>query len=212
MRNKFSAQLELLSEKLILMGNMIESAIANAVCILNRRDETLARRALEYELEIDRAEKDIESLCMRLLLEQQPVAGDLRLISAALKMITDMERIGDQAYDISEIAVSAEGNVPPHISAMAGGAINMVNCSIEAFVEKDVELAARVIRLDDKVDALFEEVKHELAQRIQNNPECCGGALDLLLTAKYLQRIGDHAENIAEWVLYELTGRRDSVQ
>lgn len=172
-------------------------------------DDALCQKAVETEDEINRKERDIESICMKLLLEQQPVARDLRVISSALKMISDMERIGDQAYDIAEIAKFIKNsNVKSkiHIKDMAAAATKMVTDSVESFVKKDVELARSVMVYDDKVDNLFDCVKDELVQLITEdkaNGEFC---IDLLMIAKYLERIGDHAVNIAEWVEYSITG------
>ena len=160
---------------------------------------------------IDRKERDIEALCMRLLLRQQPVARDLRLISSALKMISDMERIGDQAADISQITVFMQGrSLPiPHIEAMARRSAEMVTCAIDSFVRRDLEKARSVYRMDDAVDDLFIEIKQEIVRLLKNNEdgELC---LDYLMIAKYLERIGDHAVNVAEWVDYAITGSHDA--
>lgn len=209
MRNKFDSQLEKLNLELITMGALCEDAISASVKGFLDDDDALCRKALETEDEINRKERDIESICMKLLLEQQPVARDLRVISSALKMISDMERIGDQAYDIAEIAKFIKNsNVKSkiHIKDMAAAATKMVTDSVESFVKKDVELARSVMAYDDKVDNLFDCVKDELVQLITEdkaNGEFC---IDLLMIAKYLERIGDHAVNIAEWVEYSITG------
>ncbi len=207
MRNKFDAQLSLLNGELTEMGILIESAIANAVKALTDTDNDFAKNTFEYEKEINRKEKDIETLCFKLLLQQQPVARDLRIISAALKMITDMERIGDQAYDIAEITLHSKGKSIEHIEEMAKKAIEMVNMSVEAFVSKDVDIAEKVIKFDDEVDSLFETVKNDLIEIIRNNAEKSENAMDLIMIAKYLERIGDHAVNIAEWVIFGITGK-----
>ena len=209
MRNKFDSQLEKLNLELITMGSLCEDAISASVKGFLDDDDALCRKAVETEDEINRKERDIESICMKLLLEQQPVARDLRVISSALKMISDMERIGDQAYDIAEIAKFIKNsNVKSkiHIKDMAAAATKMVTDSVESFVKKDVELARSVMAYDDKVDNLFNCVKDELVQLITEdkaNGEFC---IDLLMIAKYLERIGDHAVNIAEWVEYSITG------
>ena len=209
MRNKFDSQLEKLNLELITMGALCEDAISASVKGFLDDDDALCRKAVETEDEINRKERDIESICMKLLLEQQPVARDLRVISSALKMISDMERIGDQAYDIAEIAKFIKNsNVKSkiHIKDMAAAATKMVTDSVDSFVKKDVELARAVMAYDDKVDNLFNSVKDELVQLITEdkaNGEFC---IDLLMIAKYLERIGDHAVNIAEWVEYSITG------
>ncbi len=209
MRNKFDSQLEKLNLELITMGALCEDAISASVKGFLDDDDALCQKAVETEDEINRKERDIESICMKLLLEQQPVARDLRVISSALKMISDMERIGDQAYDIAEIAKFIKNsNVKSkiHIKDMAAAATKMVTDSVESFVKKDVELARSVMAYDDKVDNLFDCVKDELVQLITEdkaNGEFC---IDLLMIAKYLERIGDHAVNIAEWVEYSITG------
>lgn len=209
MRNKFDSQLEKLNLELITMGALCEDTISASVKGFLDDDDALCQKAVETEDEINRKERDIESICMKLLLEQQPVARDLRVISSALKMISDMERIGDQAYDIAEIAKFIKNsNVKSkiHIKDMAAAATKMVTDSVESFVKKDVELARAVMAYDDKVDNLFDCVKDELVQLITEdkaNGEFC---IDLLMIAKYLERIGDHAVNIAEWVEYSITG------
>lgn len=209
MRNKFDSQLEKLNLELITMGSLCEDAISASVKGFLDDDDALCRKAVETEDEINRKERDIESICMKLLLEQQPVARDLRVISSALKMISDMERIGDQAYDIAEIAKFVKNsNVKSkiHIKDMAAAATKMVTDSVDSFVKKDVKLARAVMAYDDKVDNLFNCVKDELVQLITEdkaNGEFC---IDLLMIAKYLERIGDHAVNIAEWVEYSITG------
>ena len=191
------------------MGALCEDAISASVKGLLDDNDELCQKAVSTEEEINRKERDIESICMKLLLEQQPVARDLRVISSALKMISDMERIGDQAYDIAEIAKFIKNsNVKSrvHIKEMAAAAIKMVTDSVDSFVKKDIELARAVMDYDDKVDNLFNCIKDELVQLISEdraNGEFC---IDLLMIAKYLERIGDHAVNIAEWVEYSITG------
>ena len=253
MRNKFEEDLAVLNAELEKMGKLCEEAIAAAVAALILRDTDFAEKAEEKDAEIDRMEREIEHLCMKLLLRQQPVARDLRVISAALKMISDMERIGDQASDIAEIVKrsveksaalyenpskiyekpSAEHKNPEaryekleggeslaeyeaetdriasgiHIKDMAEAAIKMVNGSVASFIAKDVELAKNVMLQDDIVDGLFEKVKKEIMLLIKSSDVSSERGLNLLMIAKYLERIGDHAVNIAEWVEYSLTGR-----
>lgn len=214
MRNRFDRQLCTLNDELIEMGSMIEKAIETAVKALVNQDVDLAKSAIEADDEIDRQERIIENLCLKLLLQQQPVARDLRLISAALKMITDMERIGDHASDISEItiALSEQPYIKKleHIQQMAKETMVMLVGSIEAFVNKDLDKANAVIRQDDVVDNLFDKVKSELIQMIHENAEMGEQAADLLMAAKYLERIGDHATNISEWVIFSITGEHKS--
>lgn len=210
MRNKFDAQLEQLNNELISMAALVESSIACAAKALIDRDFAQAKQAIAFDSDIDQKERDIESLCLKLLLQQQPVARDLRLISAVLKMITDLERIGDQAADISELTIFLAGDPYikklEHIPEMARATIHMVNESIDAFVKKDLVLANRVIAYDDVVDGLFDIIKTELIALIHENPENGSQAIDLLMVAKYFERIGDHATNIAEWVVFSMTG------
>ena len=219
MRKTFDQQLELLSQELTHMGALCETAIASATEALKNRDVELAKHAIAADQEIDQQEREIERLCLKLLLQQQPVARDLRQISSALKMITDMERIGDQAADISEIVtyMSEENLIQEldRIDAMAKAASQMVTQSVDAYVKKDLELAKKVITDDDAVDRLFEEIKRELIRMIAGDPNCGEQALDFLMIAKYLERIGDHATNIAEWVEFSILGRhpeQDEIQ
>mgnify|MGYP000537488998 CR=1 FL=1 len=210
MRNKFDEQLKTLNDELTQMGFLVEKAIKNAVNALETGNDSLAEDAISFDKEIDKKEKDIESLCLRLLLQQQPVARDLRQISAALKMITDMERIGDMASDIAEIEKSYDQKDMKyvkelyHIPQMADAAIDMVNRSVEAYVKKDEQLAFKVIDSDDLVDNLFTSVKNDLIELIRKDPKSGDSSMDLLMVAKYFERIGDHATNIAEWVLFSL--------
>ena len=209
MRERFDAQLERMNTELIGMGARCEDAIAMAVRALLENDDTLPTQVLEIDAEIDRKERDIEALCLKLLLQQQPVARDLRAISSALKMVSDMERIGDQAADIAEISRYIDGEKMTgrvHIEDMAQATIHMVTGSIDSFVHKDLELARAVAAEDDVVDRLFDQVKTELIGLIGEKPSAGGFCLDLLMVAKYLERIGDHAVNIAEWVEFSLTG------
>ena len=215
MRNRFDRQLSTLNDELIEMGSMIEKSIETAIKALVNQDVDLARHAIEADEEIDRQECIIEDLCLKLLLQQQPVAKDLRLISSALKMITDMERIGDHASDISEITI-ALADQPyikklEHIQQMAKETMIMLVGSIEAFVDKDLEKANEVIKRDDVVDDLFDKVKKELIQMIHENADKGEQAADLLMVAKYMERIGDHATNISEWVIFSITGEHKSM-
>ena len=210
MRNQFDRQLNKLNDELIDMGSMIEKAIETTVKALVEQDIELAKKIIKEDDEIDRQEREIESLCLKLLLQQQPVARDLRLISAALKMITDMERIGDHATDISEITI-ALGKEPhikklEHIQQMAKETMVMLVGSIEAFVNKDMNKANEVIEQDNIVDNLFEQVKTDLIDMISADKGNGAQATNLLMAAKYLERIGDHATNISEWVIFSITG------
>ena len=209
MRSRFDEQLTRLNQALIEMGAMCEEAIALAAKALMDGDPTLAGKAAPLAGEINRMERDIESMCLKLLLQQQPVARDLRLISAALKMITDMERIGRQAEDIAEIIPFVDGKTGvefDYIGEMARESIHMVTESVNAFVRRDTNLAAQVMGYDDVVDGWFRKVREALTSLIAAHPENGGRALDLLMIAKYFERIGDHASNIAEWVVFSVTG------
>ena len=209
MRNKFDEQLERLHVELIQMGALCEEAISAAAAALLKGDRELARTAIEAEREIDQKERDVESMCLKLLLQQQPVAKDLREISAALKMISDLERIGDQAADIAELTRFVrlpDGSGMLHIADMARAVIAMVTDSVDSFVRRDLTLARGVCAADDRVDELFERVKEELITFIAADPTAGEQGLDLLMVAKYLERIGDHATNVAEWVEYSITG------
>ena len=209
MRSRFDEQLMQLNTELIQMGALCEEAISTAIYSLMEGDRHAAGKVSDVETEIDQMEREIESLCMKLLLRQQPVARDLRTISSALKMISDMERIGDQADDIAEITKFIkmdELESKLHLKEMAKASIGMVTDSVESFVKKDLELAKQIAGEDDKVDALFLKVKQELIDLLKKDQidgELC---LDILMIAKYLERIGDHAVNISEWVQYSITG------
>ena len=209
MRNRFDEQLFELNREIIEMGAMCEEAIDKAVIALNTGDVELANNVKNESGCIDQMERTIENRCIKLFLHQQPVARDLRLISAALKMITDMERIGDQAEDIAEIVTFLEGRIVGEmelISDMANKTREMVTSSVDAFVKKDMKLAESVILQDDIVDNYFSEMKTAIIKWIGDNPSDGEFALDLLMIAKYLERIGDHATNVAEWVIYSITG------
>ncbi|MDY3909315.1 MAG: phosphate signaling complex protein PhoU [Eubacterium sp.] len=210
MRNRFDRQLAELNADLIQMGNMVEQAIEMAVSSLGSRDVEKAKKTIAFDEEINAEERVIETLCFKLLLQQQPVARDLRMISAALKMITDMERIGDHAADISEVCIHLsctgyEKNLE-HIQRMAAETTYMVVKSIEAYVEKDKIKAREVIRHDNIVDELFLDCRRDVIDIIRANVEDGDAATDLLMIAKYFERIGDHATNIAEWVIFSITG------
>lgn len=209
MRNRFDEQLFALNREIIEMGALCEEAIGEAAKALRTGDLALAQSIRANGSSIDQKEREIEMRCMKLLLHQQPVARDLRLISAALKMITDMERIGDQAEDIAEIVTFLGGRSLEGmdlIGDMAQETTKMVTASVDAFVKKDVTLAQQVIAQDDLVDSYFVEVKNRIIALIAENPADGEFALDLLMISKYFERIGDHATNIAEWVIYSVTG------
>ena len=213
MRIHFDEQLEQLNKEIISMGTLVEQAIEMAVDALIKQDVEKAKKAMDFDEEVDRKEKIIENLCLRLLLQQQPVAKDLRIISAALKMITDMERIGDHATDISDLAI-ALSSLPhieqlTHIEQMAKETMLMLIQGLEAYVEKDYDKAEKVIARDDIIDGLFTRVKQELIDVIQKNSDCASQAADLLMVAKYFERIGDHATNIAEWAIISITGKHE---
>ena len=209
MRNRFDQQLERLHVELIQMGALCEDAISAAAEALLKADASLADAAEEAERELDRQERAVEDLCLKLLLQQQPVARDLRQISAALKMISDLERIGDQAADIAELVSYVrvpDGSGVLHIADMTRAVIGMVTDSVDSFVKRDLDLARAVCAADDQVDALFDQVKRELIDMIAADAAWGQQGLDLLMVAKYLERIGDHATNVAEWVEYSITG------
>ena len=210
MRNKFDEQLDLLKTQMIQMGALCEEAIASATKALINGDMELAKKVITTDEDIDHKEKEIESICLKLLLQYQPVARDLRQISSALKMITDMERIGDQAADISEIIMLANikaANNTSHIADMAKATIKMVTDSIDAYVQQNLKLAKAVIDYDDVVDNLFNDVKADMIRLINEDTENGEFAIDLMMIAKYFERIGDHATNIAEWVVFSITGK-----
>ena len=210
MGNWFHDELDALNTHLLEMGSMIEYAIETGVQAMEQRNAELARTIVSYDREIDQKEREIESQCLKLLLRQHPVARDLRFISAALKMVTDMERVGDQAADISEIVsyIAQEGYIKQleHIPKMAEKAVHMVKRAVDAFINRDLDLARAVIDMDDEVDGLFDVIKRELIELIHQNSDMGAQALDLLMIAKYFERIGDHAVNIAEWVVFAITG------
>ena len=212
MRMHFDQQLEELNLELIKMGALCERALRRAADQLLNEKETESQAVERMEDEINHKERDIENLCMKLLLQQQPVAKDLRMISSALKMISDMERIGDQAQDIADMSRFVKVQEIAHrmnIGKMAEATIKMVTESIDSFVKKDLDSAAAVVKYDDVVDDLFLKVKTELPKLLQQDPQNAEYYIDLIMVAKYFERIGDHAENIAQWVEYSITGTHD---
>lgn len=211
MRSNFDFQLEYLNSNLVEMGALVEKAIENAIDALVHQNVKQARENVLFDRSVNEKEREIEQQCLKLLLLQQPVAGDLRLISAALKMITDLERIGDQAQDISELVILLSECTYikrlDHLKQMAEKTAEMVTKSIDAFVAKDMLLAQKVIDSDDIVDDLFNRVKEELIALIHQNVDNGEQAVDLIMIAKYFERIGDHAVNVAEWVIFSITGK-----
>lgn len=217
MRNRFEKQLDELNEQLIAMGSLCETCITQVAHCLARGKDTVAvdeivERVYHADAEIDHQEREIEGLCLKLLLRQQPVARDLRLVSAALKMISDMERIGDQCADIADIVRFLDSQHSEHLESfvhiqdMALACQSMLSQAVESFVSKDLEIARRTVEADDQVDALFDKVKHEVSELIAKFPQYGEALLDLLMIGKYFERIGDHATNIAEWVEFSITG------
>lgn len=208
MRSKFDEQLSQLNDEMINMGEKIEKSISSAVEALSAFNKELARSTMENDREINSCQKKIEEICFNLLIRQQPVARDLRIITAAMKMVTDMERIGDHAADICEITLHMEKERPlgdfKHIRKMAEKTSYMLNESINAYVNRDKEKAKAVILYDDKIDALFEKAKKDVFDLIEGKNPNAEETIDLLMVAKYFERIGDHATNIAEWVIYSL--------
>lgn len=211
MRNRFEAQLHELNNEIITMGAMVESAIAAAARALENRDAALATQVATSDETVDDKEREIEQLCLKLLLQQQPVASDLRMISAAMKMITDIERIGDQAADIAELTLllcRQEGILRAgQLKEMARATIHMVSGAIDAFVRRDLHLAREICEYDDIVDGQFDQIKASLIEDIRANRDLGETAIDEIMIAKYFERIGDHAVNIAEWVVFSITGR-----
>ena len=212
MRLKFDEQLDLLNKELITMGAFCEYAIATSTKALTERSPALAKAVPDLTVQIDHKEREIETMCLKLLLQQQPVAKDLRVVSSALKMVTDMARIGDQSADIAEIITLANIHATDDtqvIHDMSVAVIKMVTDSIDAFVKKDMQMAKAVIDYDDVVDSFFDKVKKMLIE-LFSKPETDGEyAIDLLMIAKYFERIGDHAVNIAKWVLFSITGNKE---
>lgn len=213
MRNSFDMQLRKLNNELIEMGSLIETAIARAYHALINQNIEVAKENIEFDREIDQKEKEVESICLKLLLQQQPVASDLRLISSAIKMITDMERIGDQAADISELTILMAKTQYikrlDHIEQMAKATIEMVTISVDAFVKRDLSLARSVFARDDIVDNLFVTIKNDLIELIREDVNNGEQAIDLIMVAKYFERIGDHAVNLADWVIFSILGHHE---
>ena len=213
MRNSFDMQLRKLNNELIEMGSLIETAIARAYKGLINQNIEIAKENVAFDREIDQKEKEVENICLKLLLQQQPVASDLRLISSAIKMITDMERIGDQAADISELTILMSKTQYikrfDHIEQMAKATIEMVTTSVDAFVKRDLELARSVFARDDIVDNLFVTIKNDLIELIREDVNNGEQAIDLIMVAKYFERIGDHAVNLADWVIFSIVGHHE---
>lgn len=211
MREYFDLELKALNDKLIEMGALVEGAIKNTITIITNGEYDKLEISRIIEEKINKMEREIQSYCLNLLLLQSPVAGDLRTVSAALKMITDLERIGDQAIDIAEMSTYLKDceNIysMTHLSEMAERSSNMVTTAIDAFVKKDLKLAKTVATMDDAIDDLFNKVKQEVVDIINANKELDQQAIDVLLIAKYFEKIGDHAENIGEWVVFSITGK-----
>ncbi len=209
-RQNFDNKIEEIHTQLIQMGALVEEAIENSVTALKKGDYALAESIIENDRAIDDMEKAIERKCLAIILRQQPVAKDLRMVSTALKMVTDLERVGDHAADISEVVLRirahSEYSIIDHMPLMAEEACKMVHNAISAFVSGNIEQAREVSKRDDVVDALFKEVKNEVAVWLRTSPEDSDTIIDLLLIAKYFERIGDHAENICEWVEFNETG------
>lgn len=214
-QSRFEKQLNTLNQQMVQMGSMVEQSIEMAVSALVTKDSVKAHNVIEYAADVSNQERQIEGMCMKLLLCQQPVASDLRMISSALKMITDMERIAVQSAEISELTIRME-ETPyikklEHVQQMAKETILMVVKSIDAFVDKDLELAQEVISMDDVVDDLFIKIKQELIGLINQDASNGEQATDLLMIGKYFERIGDHAVNIAQWVTFSITGEHGEI-
>ena len=214
MRTKFDEQLHMLNQEMMHMGSMIEEKIQKAIEALIGQNRSLAKKIMDGDCEVDREQKKIENICFNLLMQQQPVARDLRVISAAMKMVTDMERIGDHAADISEMTVMMSDT--PYVAdledikKMASETVLMLIRSIEAYVEKDMLKAQSVIDHDDIVDDLFHKNKHDLIELIQKNLAVSEQAADMLMVAKYFERIGDHATNLAENIIFALDDKKNT--
>lgn len=214
MRTRFDIQLETLHQEMTQMGALVEEALERAIDALVHENLEIAEKNIEFDREVDQKMKEIETLCLRLLLSQQPVAKDLRIISSALKMVSDLERIGDQCADISEIVMTfpinaSNGLELKYIPLMADATRKMVTESIDAFVKGDIELAKTVCEYDDVVDGLFDSIRSNLITAIRDNNENGEKIIDLLMIAKYFERIGDHAVNVAKWVIFSITGVRN---
>lgn len=210
MRNVFDSKLELLDAEILVMSSSMEEAILGAINVLETRNIQEAHRIIESDDDIDAQELEIENLCIKLLLTQQPVATDLRRVSAALKMVGDMERIGDHAADIAEIILDLKGDfdvrLMKHLSAMGHHACNMVHDAVEAYIDRDINKAREIFEKDKFLNETFDDVKKDIAYSIQERQDLAGDLVDALMIAKYLERVGDHVKNIGEWVEYSLTG------
>lgn len=210
MRKQYDLELNELNTQLIKMAAAVEQAVADAMKALKERDKKLADAVSENDRDVDRMERQIEDMCLMLLLKQQPVAGDLRFISAALKIITDLERIGDHAQDICEISLTMDDKplsvTTDLITRMFEESTAMIKMAVDAFITKDEDLATQCINHDDVVDDLFVQVREKLIGKLQSGKEDPEELVDLLQIAKYLERVGDHAQNIGEWVIFSLTG------
>lgn len=215
MRNKYEEQLERLNASIVQMGRAVEIAIESTMLTLMGRDGEAAKSVRQNDDAIDDMERDIEAQCMKILLQQQPVAGDLRVITAALKMITDMERIGDHAVDIADLVLQLPDFSPDfkyskmgELDEMTGETIKMIHGCIESFTERNYDKAKNVIAADDTVDSLYHSIKQDLIEKIRRTDKG-DQIMDYLLIAKYIERIGDHAVNIARWVVFALTGKKE---
>ncbi|MFI3225803.1 MAG: phosphate signaling complex protein PhoU [Clostridia bacterium] len=212
MRERYQAQLEELNQNLVYLSNLCEQAISLAIEGFVKGDKSIADKALAIESQIDEMEKTIERQCLSLLLKQQPMATDLRIVSAALKMITDLERIGDQAEDIASLSKhTIDVNISETVKKMTQEVVKMVVNAVDSYVKQDLELATSVIAYDDVVDDLFAKVKEEIILDIQAGTDNAESIIDTLMIAKYLERIGDHATNVAEWVVFAITGVHDDI-
>ena len=215
-RMAFDTELANLQAELVKMGATVEQSIRRSITALKSGNRELAQIIIDGDHSVDDLEKSIESHCLGLLLRQQPVARDLRSISAALKIITDMERIGDHAADIAEISLHLSGGdialLTEHLEEMSTSAVEMLHASIDAYVRTDTALARQTILQDDVVDALFVKVRSEIIQQIRTDGEKASEAIDVMMVAKYLERIGDHAVNICEWVLFYTTGEHKNTR
>ena len=215
MREYYDLQLKDLNNQLIEMGSLVEKSVAYSAMTLVESDIEKIKKVSEYENAINRKEKDIESLCVNLIMHNQPVAKDLRFVSAVLKLVTDLERIGDHAEDIAEIARFISSQEPQLdksvFSEIAKTAVDMVNLGVDAFVKRDLRLAQKVAEMDNTVDRLFVEIRDRLVSGLKSGEYDSAPALDLFLATKYFERIGDHAVNIAEWVVYSLTGQLENL-
>lgn len=215
MREYYDLQLNDLNNRIVEMGGLVEKSVAYSAMTLVESDIEKIKKVSEYERAINRKEKEIESLCVNLIMHNQPVAKDLRFISAVLKLVTDLERIGDHAEDIAEIARFISSQTPQLdkrvFSEIAKTAVDMVNIGVDAFVKRDLRLAQKVAEMDNTVDRLFVEIREKLVSGLKSGEYESAPVLDLFLATKYFERIGDHAVNIAEWVIYSLTGRLENL-